>query len=338
MQGQINTRMELHMSKMKQKVLKQKYILISLYILFFTNLHAVSLNNVYKVNEFKIFYTLKGKDKLPSNKQVDNNYNGTPDYIENIGYQLTTASKLFTSLGYIHPLKSKRYTHKAYFIQVSVKSIKNNGSAYDGINKARKNNIEKNQASLSITVSNNLSDHSLTPLHEYFHLIQNGYTMFKNRWYTEGTARWSETLFRKGIGEQKKLPSSIQQLETILSQTYNTKFMWNRLAYLLDTNNCHLDTNLITSKYVDNKTTIIDDKLFCGNEFMKSFLENLMKNDKLASKDMNYKTYEWKESNQKSPINNKYILSALRDTIYSFNDGSNQEINAFIRLLNKYIR
>ncbi|MFN9913189.1 MAG: hypothetical protein ACK53L_11425, partial [Pirellulaceae bacterium] len=40
------------------------------------------------------------------------------------------------------------------------------------------------------------AERNLTPAHEVFHLIQNSATYFKNRWYTEGTARWSE----RGLG------------------------------------------------------------------------------------------------------------------------------------------
>lgn len=277
--------------------------------------------NIYKIGKFKIFYSLAGKNKLPEKNKIDSNNNGIPDYIESIGTQLNDVSKLFSSAHYIHPLDNQRYKDKAYFIMVSVVSMKSYGTAYDGVNRANKKSIERTQPSLAMKISNNLPIGSPTPLHEYFHLIQNGYTMFKNRWYTEGTARWSESMLKNGIGENKPLPQTSDELTTILSQTYKTSYMWNRLTYLIDDNNCYLNTK--------------ESYPICGTKFMRKFLENLMKYDKRTSQEMKYSTYDWKEAKQKSSINNKYILLALADTIRESRN-SNKEVNNFLNLLYAY--
>ncbi len=298
------------------------YKLPLLFLILFSNLNASAFESIYKIGNFKIFYTLHGKNKLPTHNQVDNNNNGTPDYIEFIGNQLDEAHKLFDSLNYIDPLSNKRYNGKAYFIAVSIVTMKNNGTAFDGINKARKNHKEKSQPSLAMKISNKLSPSSLTPLHEYFHLIQNGYTMFKNRWYTEGTARWSESMLRNGIGKNKPLPQSNNELSNILSQSYATSLMWNRLTYLIDNNDCQ--------QYALSKYRI------CGTDFMRIFLEHLSKYDKLASKAMHYQPYKWKEIDQKSSKNNKYILMALSDSIVASRT-NNKEVKTFLNLLNDYV-
>ncbi len=297
------------------------YKLPLLLFILLSSLHAKGFENVYKIGDFKIFYTFNGKNKLPIKNQVDNNHNFVPDYIEYIGNQLNESSKLFSSLNYISPLESERYKNRAYFINVSIVKLKNNGSAYDGINKAKKNNIEKSKPALAMKISNKLSKNSLTPIHEYFHLLQNGYTMFKNRWYTEGTARWSETMLRDGIGKSKLLPQTNRELRTILSQTYKTSTMWNRLTYLIDENDCHPNRQ--------------NNYRICGTTFMKNFLENLMKYDKLASKEMHYKIYDWKEADQKSSKNNKYILMALANTVEKTKTNNN-EVKSFLKLIKNF--
>lgn len=298
------------------------YKLSLLILILFTSLSASTFESVYTISNFKIFYTLYGDNKLPTYNQVDDNHNNIPDYIELIGKQLEESRRLFHSMNYINPLESKRYKSKAYFITVSIVTMKNKGTTYDGINKAKKNNLERSKPSLAMKISNTLSPNSLTPLHEYFHLIQNGYTMFKNRWYTEGTARWSESLLKSGVGKHKRLPQSNYELNTILSQTYKTSYMWNRLTHLVDKNSC--------------QSVALGNHRICGTEFMKSFLENLMRYDKLVSREMRYCRYNWKEKDQKSSKNNKYILMALIDTI-KMDKSNNKEVKKFLILLDKYV-
>ncbi|WP_455756099.1 hypothetical protein [Sulfurimonas sp.] len=294
----------------------KRYQIFIFLLIFISELNANNFEHLYKIGNFKIFYTLNGKNKLPIYNQVDNNKNKIPDYIEDIAVQLNNVSKLFSSLNFTNPLDSKRYKNKAFFISVTILDMKNNGKAFDGINKANKRDKEKLQPSLAINLSNKLNPKSLTPLHEYFHLIQNGYTMFKNRWYTEGTARWSESILRDDLKQGKKLPSSTNELKIILSQTYKTSLMWNRLAYLLDKDSC----------YKNN---------ICGAKFMQIFLENLAKYDKLMSQKMNYLTYNWKESNQKSSINDKYILMALSDVVKS-SKSTDIEIQNFLKVIDDF--
>ncbi len=284
-----------------------RFIILSfLNLVFITTLTSASLNHMYKINEFKIFYTLTGKDKLPYKYQIDKDNNSVPDYIESIGTQLNRASIIFKELGFINPLNSQRYKNKASFISVSVKSLKNNGIAFDGISNSY----------LSIHISNNLSPYSLTPLHEYFHLIQNGYTMFKNRWFTEGTARWSEFLFRETKGNRSELPSTIEQLnKDFLNQTYDADVYWNQMAYLCGKKN-------INQIY--------------GYDFMRQILEDLEKADKKVSQNRNYNKYQWKEKNQKSIDNNQYMICSIKNTLLNSCGTLNEELKIFINVLNQY--
>jgi hypothetical protein len=305
------------------------------YILFIFSLYLnagnikekENLNNMYKINEFQIFYTLKGKDKLPFKNQVDNNKNSIPDYIEFIGDQLNTASLLFNSIGYVNPLKSKRYRNKVSFIRVKIKNLKHNGSAFDGYS----------NSPLSIHISNNLSKNSFTPLHEYFHLIQNGYTMFKNRWFTEGTARWSESIFRKAVGKQKKLPQNLVQLnKNLLNKTYKTSVYWNRMAYLCSNKKSFDIPSSIKNRYIDGRQIIKDDKIY-GYDFIKYLLEDFEKMDKQVSVDMKYEKYNWKEKDQKSIYNNKYMLYSIKKTLIKNCGSLNNELKKFISVIDEYL-
>ncbi len=158
-----------------------------------------SLEEVYFINEFRIFYSKDGKHKLPDHYMVDLNENMIPDYIEDIASQLTLSSEIFTkTLGFKHPLESVRYSNIVKYIDVHILNSKTGGGAGDAIIDYNYKAFKNQNKALSINLSNNLKLHSLTPMHEMFHLIQNGYTMFKNGWYTEGICPNGENYFLKG--------------------------------------------------------------------------------------------------------------------------------------------
>ncbi|MFT5718635.1 MAG: hypothetical protein ACI9T7_002842 [Oleiphilaceae bacterium] len=70
--------------------------------------------------------------------------------------------------------------------------------------------------------------------HELFHLYQNGYTFFKNRWYTEGTARWSELVMSGHIGRGEELPKTTIQKEELFNKSYGANKFWNELIAKVD--------------------------------------------------------------------------------------------------------
>ena len=193
-----------------------------------------NLDKVYKIDKFRVFYTLKGKNKLED--KTDTNKNNIPDIVENIGLQLDTANKLFSNvLGFKQPFFSQRYKKDVKYIDIHLLSLKYNGESGDGVIQYNYKIIKQNTKTLSIAISNTIKAKNLTPLHELFHTYQNGYSMFKNRWYTEGTARWSEFAFKKRTGKQHNLPSNEKQIEKLLNRTYDAKYFWNRLLFLCTT-------------------------------------------------------------------------------------------------------
>ncbi|MFW5442775.1 MAG: hypothetical protein ACKE51_00510 [Methylococcaceae bacterium] len=300
-----------------------------------------SLDKVYPVGVFRIFYTLQGEHALPQNNRRDRNGNEVPDYIELIALKLRSADVLFhKTFGLMHPLQSPRYRDEVHYIDVHMLKMKSKGSGGDGIHLFKYEALPlSNAKSLAIKLSTRLRDGSLTPSHELFHLYQNGYTLFKNRWYTEGTARWSEYVQKKGTGSRKSLPSTVEEMEVLLAQTYDTKSLWRQLAYLLDKNSGHFSYPPIANERVPGYPGVIEDNRIYGYNFIKSFLEQLDLMDDIASNAYGLPHYEWREKRQKSELNNVYILCGLKHAIINESMGmeANNELNSFLLLLEKYM-
>ena len=160
-----------------------------------------SLDNVYILGDFRVFYTFNGEHALSLENKVDLNENSIPDYVENIAQRLYVAKEVFINLlGFKDPLKSKRYKDVKY-IDVHIMSSEKS-SAGDEIVTFKYKMMDTKDKVVSMQIRNNLTKSTLTPSHEYFHILQNSYTMFKNRWYSESTARWSESIFKKGVAKQ----------------------------------------------------------------------------------------------------------------------------------------
>ncbi|MDF1875014.1 hypothetical protein JHD48_04620 [Sulfurimonas sp. SAG-AH-194-I05] len=296
-----------------------------------------SLDKIHQVNEFRIFYTLHGVNALEDNTDLNNN--NIPDIIENIGLQLDTANQLFHNIfEFERPLVRSRYKNTVKYIDVHILSLGYNGNSGDAVILYDYKIIKENTKSLSIAISNKIQFDNLTPAHELFHVYQNAYTMFKNRWFTEGTARWSEYAFKKRTGKQHNLPSTISQLETLLNQTYEAKYFWNRLLFLCakDDKGFQLPLYLKERVYIGTKIKIIEDDTLFGYKFLYSLFENLDKMDNIVTKDRNLKMFKWKEKEQKSFINNKYILRALQQTILA-NSCTNVEVQNFLTLIDLYL-
>lgn len=310
-----------------------KYVRVIFFILFFLPIYSYAssylstLDKIYKQDEFRIYYTLDGDNALPKKNQIDSNNNKIPDYVENIANQLSEASKLLIdNFKFIHPLAQPRFKGKAHFIDIHLIPIKVNGAAGDVVD-------EKN-SSLVIKFSLDLVPYTLTPLHEFFHLIQYGYSMFNNRWSMEGQARWVEYAFRKGTGKHKKLPSTIQEINELTKTIYESSYFWERIAFLSDKSDCSFNhekeyKNIFTDKYW------IEDEKLCGIDIIKNILENYQKYDKEVAKLYGFTQYGWSEKEQKSPNNDLYILLAIRDTLNNIQN-KNTEIIDFINVINRY--
>src|SRR5690606_16972046 len=70
--------------------------------------HLSALDQVLQVGEFRIYYTVRGSHSLEA--LADTDRNGTPDMVDDLALQLTTARNLYSKvLGLRHPLEQARY-------------------------------------------------------------------------------------------------------------------------------------------------------------------------------------------------------------------------------------
>lgn len=242
-----------------------------------------ALSEMYRVEEFRIFFSRLGADGLPN--LVDADRNGTPDYVERIARELVSARNFYRDqLRLMHPMSSLRYRSQVDFIDVNLLAFplkpggSKYGTAYDEVSSvARGRDAGTKVRVLMIDISNALPAIRGTVAHELFHLHQYGYTYFKNDWYIEGTARWAERLVNAKSAKPGRLPASQAELRELFTQAYETAPFWGRLAGQLDPG---------------------------GRKFIRTFLEELDRADD-----------KWKETDQTSSANDIHIWRALRVTL-----------------------
>lgn len=250
-----------------------------------------ALSEMHRVEEFRIFYSRYGADALPNAE--DANRNGTPHYVERIARELVSARDVYgDQLRLVHPMSSPRYRNRVEYIDVNLLSFPlkpggpKYGVAYDEISSfARVQDAGRKVPVLAIDISNNVPGNNATAAHEVFHLYQNGYTFFKNRWYTEGTARWVERFGKASSGQPGRLPASLTEVSELFPRTYETVSFWRRLVDQLDPG---------------------------GRHFIKAFLEELDRTDDAVGAGASGK---WKDADQMSSANNVHIWRALRNTL-----------------------
>lgn len=274
------------------------------------NATLARLDRVFVRDEFRLFYTLKGKHALPN--RADRNDNAVPDKVEDVAIQLTAASRLFSEvMGLRHPLTQTRY-QRAVSIDVFLLNLDSgNGFAYDEVvNYSRARNGER-QCALRIDLKNSHSNQNPSPAHELFHLYQYGYSMFKTRWLLEGTARWSEHAFRPRATPAKALPSDDAALgRDLLSKTYAAGPVWDRLTALLDPAGRTGLSRRFAMTYLDGNQVIKADALH-GASFIKALLEELGHASIAAAQENAWDRYNWREADQRSAVHDARILRAV---------------------------
>ncbi len=293
------------------------------------------LEHVHIVGDFRLFYSTEGENALPAERQKDLNGNGIPDFVEDVGIQLIAGIELFTGeFGFVHPLHTDRYRDKVQYIDVHFLEMEGKGSSGDGVVTYRYEAFGGTPSrAITITLSNNLRTGSVTPLHELFHAYQNGATMFKNRWYTEGTARWAESTLSGGKGRQSSLPATAGDLEEWLSKTYGAGRVWNRLARLCSRGEEDYPRVESPLRYVTTGGPVFVEKPAVGFVFFRTLLAQFGRMDKRVSALRGRPIYDWEEAEQRSEMNNPYLMCALRDTISLQCPRDQQEISGFLYLL-----
>lgn len=272
-------------------------------------------DRVHQVGRLRIFYALEGRHAVDP---TDANGNGTPDQVEDIATQTLAARELWVEvLGFPDPFASERY-REAAFLDVHLRdrdSLRANGVAYDELQSYRKPGDPPGTRSLGFSVATSVkASENLTTAHEYFHLIQNGATFFKNRWFTEGTARWSEAglgagAVSRGLKAATWPPASPLKLDDLAYETAG--LYWEPLLLRVDTKRRlpELPASLKERRYVNGQPVLRDPDL-AGWAFVRDLLAELGHADDLAFQAR--ALTRWSEDEQKSPANTPFLEDAAR--------------------------
>jgi hypothetical protein len=280
------------------------------------NATFTALDRIYVRDEFRIVYAVDGAHALAD--QRDLNANSIPDKVEDVATQLVAGRRLFSEvMGLAAPLRQPRYAQATSIDVFMVKMAKGNGLAYDEVMNYRLGvDSAAGRCALRIDLLNSRPNQNPTPVHELFHLYQYGYTMFKPRWFLEGTARWAEYALRPGSGPQGVLPQSPGALqEELLGTTYAASKVWNRLAFLMDpAGRMRLPPELESLAYVDGTRVIHDDELH-GAAFMKAVLESLASLAREAGARQGWPAFQWKEADQRSARHDADIFKNVQGVV-----------------------
>lgn len=280
------------------------------------------VKHVHQEGKIRVFYQLEGQHAVDA---TDGNKNGVPDQAEDVLTQIVAARTMFVEvLGFPDPLTTERF-RTASFIDVSFRHkdvLKSNGVAYDELQRYNRPGDPKGTLSISFTVATSVEPATnLTPAHEFFHLIQNSVTYFKNKWYSEGTARWSEkALGAGGLGPAKILsewPLTEEQATAVFGMAYEAADQfWNPLAAKADDKGVIPESPALARvqamRYTDG-TPVLKDLKLTGWQFVREVLRALDEADDVAFRELGYE--RWSEENQRSPKNDIYILRCVEEAL-----------------------
>lgn len=276
----------------------------------------------YDVDEFVIFYDLSGDNALAD--LTDLNNNDIPDIIEDTMLQLITMRDVLEALEFTHPFDQHRYERAGVErIYVGMRSLNGNGVAFDPPH--RDVTHEAKPCVLLIGLSHELKTGNLTPAHELFHLYQYGYTVFKNSWYLEGLARWSEGLLGERNYPVGLIPNKPEDEEALFSQSYNAISFW--MAFLAAVSPSTLgersySDELLSRSYVNGEQVINDEATTHGATAVIGVLEYFDNLDSQLSLVESREFKSWSNADRSDAANNVSMFNAIR---HLMSDESNKQ-------------
>jgi len=281
-----------------------------------------SVRHEYRLDKIRIFYEIEGPNAVDPS---DSNHDGLPDQVEDVAKQTWGAYSLFVeTLGFPDPFKTERF-HRAAFLDIHLlakNKLKSNGVAYDELQTSHRPTDPEGTQIICFNVATSVkAPENLTPAHELFHLIQYSVTYFKNAWYSEGMARWSEkALGLGGVGEvcyRGPWPLPTDKREALFDMSYQAAVdFWNPLAVQDDSRGVipeeRVNRELRELTY-SNGEKVLQDFQLNGWEFMRDVLLELGKVDRVAYRELGYA--RWSEENQNSRRNSPFIYQAVLDVL-----------------------
>ncbi|CAN0037641.1 unnamed protein product [Ectocarpus sp. 12 AP-2014] len=265
----------------------------------------------YNVGEFYIFYDLHGENAISD--LTDTNKNSVPDIVEDTMLQLVSMRDVLSSLGFTHPFDQHRYQRAGVDrIYIGIRDQNNNGMAFDPPHRDI-SSIEQ-PCVLLIRLSNDLKTGNLTPAHELFHLYQYGYTVFKNRWYLEGLARWSEGLIGKRDYSAGSIPSTQDEEAALFSQSYNAVPFW--MAFLDAVSASTLEErsysdDILDRRYINGDQIIHNEATTHGATAVIKLLESFDSLDGQIGTSRELRPKSWPNSDRSAEANNPLLLNAV---------------------------
>ncbi|WP_164709177.1 hypothetical protein [Acinetobacter sp. B51(2017)] len=264
---------------------------------------AQDFNKVYQKDEFRIFYSTLASSKHRLKQIKDQNNNAVPDYVEDVATQAIASREIFKAAGFRHPLHSPRYNNVKN-ISIFIQDMKGNGVAYEAP-ASHPNLPNPMPCSLVLHISSDLKDfpgnYWTTVTHELFHLYQYGYTQFKNTWYLESLANWSERALRVDLVSSTKnlpaLPQSSRGIQKeIIGKAYNP--LWKRLSVIEGHDRLVIPAHLQKMRY-SNGSLVFKDHEWRNTALVLNLMQNLEQSSLKISKDKQWNAYNWKESDQR---------------------------------------
>ena len=281
---------------------------------------------VYQQGVVYVIYDETG-EKAPKD-MTDANANGVPDMVEDIATQVNAARELFHEvLGFPDPLKSERFKNVTCIeIDIDLKGDNKriNGNAYSGVRKKSRHN--PNERALHIRIVNTVNPCKLsTPTHEYFHLIQYGTTYFRNKWFLEGMARWSQDAVQKvsKYPDGRNIPQTLNSAAAnnqIFQGSYNTaKLLWYPLAVNMN-DKAKIPSRLMKKyKYVNGNPVFHDDIFYGPNVMLKVLKAMKAKENDAAMAESFANVGEWRKKGQRDERNSEFIMDSVREVYRSKN-------------------
>lgn len=274
----------------------------------------------YEVDEFVIFYDLSGDNALADITDLNNN--DIPDIVEDTMLQLITMRDVLEALGFTHPFDQYRYERAGVErIYIGMRSLNGNGVAFDPPH--RDITHEARPCVLLIGLSHELKTGNLTPAHELFHLYQYGYTVFKNSWYLEGLARWSEGLLGERNYPIGLIPNTPEDEEILFSQSYNAISFW--MAFLAAVSPSTLGERsytdeLLSRSYINGEQVIHNEATTHGATAIIGILEYFDNLDSQLSHVESRELKSWSNADRSDAVNNASMLNAIRHLMSDANN------------------
>lgn len=249
----------------------------------------------HRAGEFIVQYTRSGEHALhtPANTTASD----IPDVIADAATQLEAMRELLEYLQFQLPLESPRYqTQGATHVLVRFRDLqKVNGRAFDEVRR-----LPSGECVLIIEITARYRSGNLTPAHEYFHQVQNGYAPFKRPWFYEGTARWAETILGKKVVTAAPVPENEEDLQALWRKSYGAVSTWQGLVEQCDNSPAEetIPEHLSDLRYRDGRPVLGDSRIN-GYAFIRQALEELARlGDRLSLED-GVTPYRWPEKMQR---------------------------------------